>query len=439
MSDDFRDRFDIIDTKTPRHALLSGRYKKSFAYIFLRDRMPVILTQIIDDLLKDKDEIVRRFGEDSREELKVVIGQLSKLKYQLQTDKPFEKFENNEPDKILWNEFIDALPKELNSFFRSCWLYSESYVYRKVSSFFEARTALKSFDYFEKQKQVLQSNVMIAVARSCRRADKDKRVFHRFVKLDLWSNLCDQSFFTKLEGNLLDLLDKWDNNILVNNTRSIWNCLQMADHSKPVIVDFVCNNANFELYADLVLAEYLIEKQLASKVRFHVKPIPWYTYDATVQDLQNLLQSMRSSSYGILNEQGRKWKQYFDEEKFLIAPMNYFWVSAYEYFKMREINPELYKYLSQAHLLIFKGDLHYRKLLGDYCWDPTDNFLTCIRGFQPTNICALRTIKSDIVCGLQQGQTDDLHRRTHEWMTTGEYGLIQFVERIECSCAFKEN
>uniref|UniRef100_A0A1B0AP35 Uncharacterized protein n=1 Tax=Glossina palpalis gambiensis TaxID=67801 RepID=A0A1B0AP35_9MUSC len=63
MSDDFRDRFDIIDTNTPRHALLSGRYKKSFAYIFLRDRMPVILTQIIDDLLKDKDEIVRRFGE----------------------------------------------------------------------------------------------------------------------------------------------------------------------------------------------------------------------------------------------------------------------------------------------------------------------------------------------------------------------------------------
>lgn len=129
------------------------------------------------------------------------------------------------------------------------------------------------------------------------------------------------------------MLDNWDNKILVNNTQNIWNCLLNADHSKPVIVDIVCNDANFELYTDLVLAEYLVEKELASNVRFHVKPIPWCTYDATVQDVQNLLQVMRSSSYGIISEQGRKWKQYFDEKKFLIPPMDYFWVSAYEYFK----------------------------------------------------------------------------------------------------------
>lgn len=59
-------------------------------------------------------------------------------------------------------------------------------------------------------------------------------------------------------------------------------------------------------------------------------------------------------------------------------------------------------------------------------------------GFRPTNICTLRSIKSDVVCGLQQGQTDNLHRRNHKWMTTGEYGLIQFVERIECGCSLKE-
>uniref|UniRef100_A0A1A9Z7P2 Uncharacterized protein n=1 Tax=Glossina pallidipes TaxID=7398 RepID=A0A1A9Z7P2_GLOPL len=64
MADDFRDRYDILDTVTPRHAMLAGRYKKSFAYIVLRDRMPVALTQIIDNLLKDKDEIARRFGEN---------------------------------------------------------------------------------------------------------------------------------------------------------------------------------------------------------------------------------------------------------------------------------------------------------------------------------------------------------------------------------------
>lgn len=36
---------------------------RSLAYHVLRDRLPVTLTQIIDNLLKDKDEIARRFGE----------------------------------------------------------------------------------------------------------------------------------------------------------------------------------------------------------------------------------------------------------------------------------------------------------------------------------------------------------------------------------------
>uniref|UniRef100_A0A1A9WXK0 Sugar phosphate phosphatase n=1 Tax=Glossina brevipalpis TaxID=37001 RepID=A0A1A9WXK0_9MUSC len=311
-------------------------------------------------------------------------------------------------------------------------------MYRKVSSFFEAKTALKSFDYFQNQKRIWNSKVIPAISRYCRRTEKDKKTFQMYMKLDLWSNFCDLSFIMQFKGNLLDLFDRWDSNILVNNTRTVWNCLQSADRSKPIIVDFVCNDGNFELYADCVLAEYLIEKQLASKVRFHVKPIPWYTFDATPEDVQNMLQFMRSNPSGVVSEQGRKWKQYFDEEKFIIAPVNYFWTSAYEFFKMRETDRELYKYLSQAHLLILKGDLNYRKLLGDYCWDPTENFLTCIRGFQPTNICVLRTIKSDLVCGLQQGQTDDLHRSNPKWMLSGEYGLIQFVERIQCGCALKE-
>lgn len=88
-----------------------------------------------------------------------------------------------EPDKTLWNEFIAALPKEFNSFFRSCLLYAECYIYRKVSSFFEATTSLKSFDYFEKKKQIIDINVMIAIARSCRRTDKDKKVLYRYAKV----------------------------------------------------------------------------------------------------------------------------------------------------------------------------------------------------------------------------------------------------------------
>lgn len=101
---------------------------------------------------------------------------------------------------------------------------------------------------------------------------------------------------------------------------------------------------------------------------------------------------------------------------------------------MREVDPKLYQYLGEAHLVVFKGDLNYRKLMGDMNWDTTDDFITCLRGFQPTNFCTLRTIKADVVCGLEQGKAEALARLNAKWMETGEYGVIQFMEGSACAC-----
>lgn len=47
---------------------------------------------------------------------------------------------------------------------------------------------------------------------------------------------------------------------------------------------------------------------------------------------------------------------------------------------MCKINPELYAKLSESRLVIFKGDLNYRKLIGDFSWACTESFVTCLRG-----------------------------------------------------------
>lgn len=49
-------------------------------------------------------------------------------------------------------------------------------------------------------------------------------------------------------------------------------------------------------------------------------------------------------------------------------------------------------------------------------------------GFIPTNICALRTIKADLVCELKDGIAEELSSKDPMWMETGQYGLIQFAE-----------
>ncbi|XP_075168029.1 damage-control phosphatase ARMT1-like [Haematobia irritans] len=442
---EFDRKYDIEDIVTPRHTMLSARYKRSFAYYTMRERLPVILTNIIDSLTKDKDDIAQKYeGEKTREEIKAIVGHISKLKYQLQTDKQFEELQGSEPDLEMWNTFIKRLPINFSSFFQSAWLYSECYMYRRVASFFLNSETLKNYDYFFKQKcRALQINAVLNLAKSLKTTDRSCNTFSRILKMTLWGNKCDLSLIISTicdaNDNLFEHCDKLDSHILVDNSESIWKCLESADISKPVVVDIVLDNAGFEFFTDLILADYLLSKQLAQKVRFHTKPIPWFVSDVTPLDFHHTLQYLEHHESIYLSELGKKWKKYVADGLFEMAEINYFWSSPYEYYRMREVNIELYTYLSQAHLVIFKGDLNYRKLLGDMNWDPTDDFLTCLRGFQPTNICTLRTVKADLICGLQQGLSEDLCRQDPKWMETGEYGVIQFMESFDCNCSSEIN
>lgn len=65
LREEFDSRYNIVDLQTPLNAFMSGQYKKSFAYYTLRSRLPVILTNVIDTLTRDKSELVAQFGESS--------------------------------------------------------------------------------------------------------------------------------------------------------------------------------------------------------------------------------------------------------------------------------------------------------------------------------------------------------------------------------------
>lgn len=93
---------------------------------------------------------------------------------------------------------------------------------------------------------------------------------------------------------------------------------------------------------------------------------------------------------------------------------------------MKERDSTLYNMLSESSMIIFKGDLNYRKLLGDINWNYTTKFHTSLRGFNPAPIVAVRTAKADLVAGVNPQKYEPAMAQSENWLISGEYGLIQF-------------
>jgi len=82
--------------------------------------------------------------------------------------------------------------------------------------------------------------------------------------------------------------------------------------------------------------------------------------------------------------------------------------------------------LSEADLLISKGDANYRRLLGDRHWPFTTPFDDIV-GYLPAPLLALRTFKSEVAAGLHPEQVADLDKNDPDWLINGKWGVIQFV------------
>ena len=171
--------------------------------------------------------------------------------------------------------------------------------------------------------------------------------------------------------------------------------------------DIILDNAGYELFSDMCLADVICTFSLASQVRFYVKAMPWFISDTMKDDVHWILRTLmglsgRSSSLSTL---ANRWESYLFHKRWIIEVED-FWTLPHAYSEMKTVDPQLYSKLSKAMLIIFKGDLNYRKLLGERNWEPTERFSKALQGFHPAPLVTLRTIKADLICGLKPGQAE---------------------------------
>ena len=184
-------------------------------------------------------------------------------------------------------------------------------------------------------------------------------------------------------------------------------------------VALVADNAGRELLADLALADRLLGSGAVEEVRVHVKPLPYYVSDATTEDLVACLAHLAAGPPPASALAGRLRAA---------ASAGRFTVTTHEFycepFAFDAMPPGLAEEFSAASVVVFKGDLNYRRLVGDLRWAPTVPFGETVAYF-PAPVVALRTLKSDVVVGLQGDDVRRLDAEAPDWRVSGKYGLVQ--------------
>lgn len=381
----------------PKPEEIVSNTRGSFAWGVLHDRHPAIIEQISEAL---------PYPPHVRQGLESLNGELES------TIKPLRSDAHDGDDWALWGrDYIGE------SWYDVPFLWAESFFYRKL---LEAVDYFRpgpwnSIDPFQPQKAAelrdpgLEAD--LAALESLQALPLEEQVT---AALDaaLWGNRADLGFLL----SDLNTAHRKQAGALVADDGDKVRALLTAGGMDNVCL--VADNAGRELIPDLVLIDLMLRTDFAHTVGLHLKPHPYYVSDATTADLIACLRRLSEADstrpvaqrLTLAVAEGRLSISTYP---FYCAPLPYHHLPA-----------ELSEVFAKSALVILKGDLNYRRLVGDREWSATVPFSQAVAYF-PTKVVSLRTLKSDVVVGLRPDEVSALDDEGLCWRTNGTHGLIQ--------------
>lgn len=439
----------------------------SFAYPTVHKRWPTIIEGCIKDMKNEleSDPKLENSGSD-------IITKLQDLLVSFKNDEEVKPFDDAaiklNPSLARYNESLVELNKTKKvTWLTGPWLNLECYLYQAINQYFisSEESYWHDFDIFENLKNQTFQQSELGALELCKRyevlttqlsksLEKDtlKLLFSEFIDISLWGNATDLSL---LAGNvtLEDIQSvqgeanrkKNEENILVNDLSDAWEYL-LKSESKEKRLDIVLDNSGFELFADLIFSLFALDSGLVSEIHLHCKQIPWFVSDVMPKDFSILLKQLIDPKFygSISNKENlraisavqERITNYHKSDKIVIKS-HPFWTLDDKYWTIPKFD-DLYKDLLASNLVIFKGDLNYRKLTGDVQWDPTTPFTTSIQQLATSKlpVLSLRTCKADVVVGLPKGLNEELiekyksmgNEKGEFWSSSGKWAVISFSD-----------
>ncbi|KAJ9104410.1 hypothetical protein QFC20_004546 [Naganishia adeliensis] len=429
-------------------------------------RLPTILGKGIADVHQTLNQ---ESDEDRITDLVACIHRMEDLMDDLTENSKLRPIiDDGAGDIPLWNKEI-AKYFQGKDFMNAPWLFAEAYKYRRLRECFSLSKYWVEYDVFFRQKCDTFARSSTAVFELASRFAQpfkhedgltdelklkaNKLIFRELTQVCLWGNSTDLSLLIdmseedikKLQSTGGEHLAATEKNILGNHLENLTDYVTSLKGGR---IDFVLgkravrregdqslitldpppDNAGFELYCDFVYADWLIQSGICDQIVFHGKKFPWFVSDVTRKDWDC---EASEAEMDLLRMMGRRWKQYEKEGKWRYE-QHPFWCTGYTFWDLHSEAPDVFLDLHRSDLVIFKGDLNHRKLTYDCHVPYATSFAEAIgpMASQPgaPRVASLRTIKSDVVCGLPAGVGEKLDEDEAGWKISGKYAVILMSE-----------
>jgi hypothetical protein len=364
----------------------------SFPWYVFRERHPVLIRRLSESL---------PYGSTQRRALTALL--------QESQDGEIAPLSADAPDLAAWHEWGQG--RFGRPWREQVFLWAESYFYRRlleaVGYFTGGWRGADPFGPFKSAEldSAAFTDDLTALDRTGELAGSERE--HALLTTAVWGNLADLGFTIAAKA------PEQAGALAVDDSERLWELLDGG----PVTV--VADNSARELLADLALIDHLLASGRAAEVSLLVKPQPYYMSDATPSDVLACLDRMTRAP-GEAARIGHRLGQALRDDRirlwthpFACAPLPY-----------EEMPDDLRGEFAGSTVTILKGDLNYRRLVDDRYWPATTPFAD-VTAYFPGPVAALRTVKSDVVVGLDPQTVAELDAADPSWRISGTHAVIQ--------------
>ncbi|MFJ9083732.1 damage-control phosphatase ARMT1 family protein [Streptomyces sp. NPDC102384] len=385
---------------TPTAPVIHGNVPGSFARGVLVERHPALI---------EKVRAAFPYGPEQHRALDALLRNTA--------DGVIEPLDDGAHDRERWGAWGSEWFGE--SWFDAPFLWAESYFYRQLLDAvgYFTRGPWWGVDPFRpfKQAELDTPETDAELGAVDRLAEVSVAERERGLLLGaLWGNRADLGFRVTADGDEPGA----DTQLVADDSDAYWAALPQGGGAT---VSLVADNAGRELLADLLLVDHLLHSGRAARVIVQVKPYPYYVSDAMTADVVDCVRRLTRAGGAAAEAGGRIWEAMGDgrlevrAHPFSCAPLPY-----------ADMPDDLRAEFAATTLTVLKGDLNYRRLVGDRLWEPTASFAERV-AYWPTPVVALRTLKCDVIVGLEASVRDalDASEPHQKWRVSGAHALVQ--------------